>query len=188
MNKRLATVLMGTALSVMAAAAPFMASAHTSSTASTTDCKFSWGHLIAPGWLRKNGQSTTTVASGCSLPFGIGMKLHDRDDGHGTTTATSTRPFMLRIFDVKAIASSTSAVIHWRTNAAADATVYYSTTTPVTIGATSTASVGTTARAYDHSVTLNGLATSTGYSYILKSTDSQGRSTVSPEFRLTTGM
>jgi hypothetical protein len=72
--------------------------------ASTTDnsgkkhCLQALGHLIAPGWIAKNG--APTVDANCKLPFGIGKKLdglvthpgHDNDDDDTSTTTPDTMP------------------------------------------------------------------------------------------------
>lgn len=204
MKKTFYPIITGAAFSILAFAVPFAASARSqvaaahaqasasagaSASASSTlleRCDIPFGHLIAPGWLKKNGQGTTTAPTGCVLPFGIGVKLHATSTGSTTSPATTTKPFTLRIRDVDASVASSTATIDWRTNAAADSTVYYSTSTPVTVGASTTASVGSTAKVYSHEIKLNNLATSTTYYFLVKSTDAQGDTATSSELHLTT--
>jgi hypothetical protein len=203
MKKLLYPIITGTAFSIVAVAIPFAASARSqmatahaqiattnnSATASSTmleRCDIPFGHLIAPGWLKKNGHATTTVPNACIFPFGIGMKLHATSTGSTTSPATSTRPFALRIRDVDTSVASSTATIDWRTNAASDSIVYYSTLTPVTVGASTTASVSSADKVYGHEVKLGGLATSTTYYFIVKSTDVHGDTATSSELHLTT--
>ncbi len=49
-------------------------------------CVRAFGHLIAPGWVKKNGP--TTVGENCDLPFGIAKKF--RGYNATSTPATST--------------------------------------------------------------------------------------------------
>lgn len=146
------------------------------------------GHLIAPGWLKKNREDRPVISE-CerkNLPPGIRKLLNDDDhddDGddddddrfdrrrdHGTTTspvADTTAPVISAI-GVSSI-SSTTATVSWTTNENATGKVYYGTTTPVALGSALT--VGNSALITSHSFGLTGLATSTTYYYVLESKD-----------------
>jgi peptidoglycan hydrolase-like protein with peptidoglycan-binding domain len=120
------------------------------------------GHLIAPGWLKKNG-GAPTVPVCQTLPPGIFKKL-----GTGTTTPTTgtTDTTAPTISSVKTSAiASTSATITWKTNESATGKVSYGTTAPLVL------SVGTNARSKTHVFTLSGLTASTTYAFILESED-----------------
>ena len=89
------------------------------------------------------------------------------------------------IFDVTAIASSTTAIVSWNTDEAADSTTWYGTSTPVVAGSpflsASDASLGTA-----HSLDLSSLIASTVYNYFVVSQDAAGNTASSSEFSFTT--
>ena len=96
-------------------------------------------------------------------------------------TAASTSPVVTIpvISDVTATSASTTATISWNTDQSSDSTVYYSTSTPVVIGADSTDNVTDSTQVTNHNLTLTGLATSTTYYLVVQSSDSAGTATSS---------
>ncbi|HBT81175.1 hypothetical protein A2757_02225 [Candidatus Giovannonibacteria bacterium RIFCSPHIGHO2_01_FULL_48_47] len=77
-------------------------------------------------------------------------------------------------------ASSTSAVVTWSTNEAADSQVWYSTATPLAIAST-TPHTGSTSLVTSHSVALSGLTASTTYYFLVTSADAAGNTATSSE-------
>lgn len=144
------------------------------------------GHLIAPGWLRKH-QGDKPIVPPCQIiPPGI-VKLLDR---RATTTppiATSTPDTVPPVISqISAInMASTTTRVTWVTNEAADSKIWYSTSTPVTtINATLTTNA---ALLLNHEFSLNNLATSTIYFYLLTSTDTAGNTATSSQNSFTSG-
>jgi peptidoglycan hydrolase-like protein with peptidoglycan-binding domain len=132
------------------------------------------GHLIAPGWLRKNGGVAPIVPECQKLPGGIIGKLGSTTPTTGSTTA---RVYIsrLRANDV----STSTAVINWNTNVPADSRVWYSSSTPWVLA--SSTLVSSTSLVTSHSLTLIGLATSTPYYYVAVSSNGSTTSTTSPK-------
>lgn len=134
------------------------------------------GHLIAPGWLRKQGGVLPIVPLCQTLPPGIAKKLPST----ATTTppiSDTTPPVISSINSLNI--SSTTATIIWSTNESASSKVYYGTTTPLN---TSTAtSISDASLVTSHSQNLIGLSASTTYSYIIESKDSSNNAATSSE-------
>jgi hypothetical protein len=95
----------------------------------------------------------------------------------------STSPTISNAF---ATVSSGSVSFSWNTADAANAQVYYSTSSPVLIGASSTLSVINAIMGTAHTVIVNGLSPSTVYHFIIRSTDAASVSQATGEFALTT--
>jgi hypothetical protein len=138
------------------------------------------GHLIAPGFLKKQGKP---VVPPCQiLPLGIKNKMN----GTSTTTppvstSTDATAPVISGLSVSGVGSS-SATISWATNEAATGNVYFGTSTPV---GTSTA-IGTTTLSTAHSFTLNGLSAATTYRFFVESKDAAGNRTTTAETSFTT--
>ena len=127
------------------------------------------GHLIASGWLRKQGGVKPIVPACQTLPEGIAKKL-----GQATTTPPTPTPDV--VAPVISQVSSTgvtyaAAHITWTTNELATSKVWYSTTSPV---ATSSLSVGAGTLVLNHDLMLTGLAANTTYYYVVESVDAAG--------------
>ena len=141
------------------------------------------GHLIAPGWLKKNNGERPIIPECQTLPGGIEKK----GDGwwkKGTTTtptppvATTTPDTIAPVISVIGISPATStAVVSWTTNENSDSKVWFGTTTPVSTG--STANVSASTLISSHLISLSGLATSTTYYFVVGSTDASGNSATS---------
>jgi hypothetical protein len=155
-----------------------------------TSCLTSaFGHLIAPGWIKHNGQ--LSEGEDCSLPPGIGGMFGrggngEGDHGHGTTTppvATTTPPAISAIVTVP---GSTSIQINWMTNEFASSKVYYSSTSTIDVTASTTAFVSNSSLNKSHSVAITGLDASSAYYFIVESTNMFGQTTDSAVFSAST--
>jgi peptidoglycan hydrolase-like protein with peptidoglycan-binding domain len=138
------------------------------------------GHLIAPGWLRKNREGNNPVRPCKSvLPRGIEKKL----DGRGTSTSTTTQdtlPPVISNIDVDQ-ESSTSVEISWRTNETATSKVWYGTVSPLDVNASTTSSVSSDSFTRSHDLDLVGLNASSTYYFVVSSTDEHGYTATSSQ-------
>ena len=162
-----------------------------------------WGHLIAPGWLKNFGSRQTESGDDSQgMPPGIAKHLnngedsgqddnegddnngdHDsRDDSGGGTTTPPTNPLVLS--GLVAVAGQNQAEISWNTNRAGTSNIWYGTTTPVDVLANPNFSRNSLV--FNHFAALNGLSASTTYHFVVRSTDSSGRSATSSESTFTT--
>ncbi len=156
------------------------------------------GHLIAPGWLKKNKGDGKQIVSECENRSGKNDDDDDDDDDdrpRGTKTPTptpvptststptptpsptpvpdTTAPIISAV-NVTNIASTT-VTLSWQTNEAATSKIYYATTTPVILGSALT--VSNNSLVTNHSLNLSGLIASTTYRYVLESKDAIGNTT-----------
>ena len=115
------------------------------------------GHLIAPGWLRKNGD-TIQIIPICSriLPSGIAKKL-------ATSTPDAIAPI---ISIINVVAGTTSSIVSWTTDEAADSQIYYGTSTVYGLSTVLDSSSTTS-----HSQSLTNLNASATYYYQIRSRD-----------------
>ncbi len=141
------------------------------------------GHLIAPGWLKKNNQ-TERVVPECltKIPTGISNVLEKRFPTSPTPTPDTTAPVISNIA-VSSLAS-TSAVVKWDTNENATTKLWYGTSNPLNLTTASVASSSVLVKM--HSVSLNGLSASTTYYFLAVSSDSSGNSATSTQFSFET--
>lgn len=141
------------------------------------------GHLIAPGWLKKNSGDDHPILPPCQiLPPGIQNILErvasstfrgDHEDNQGDKVAPV-------ISSIATSVSATSAVITWTTSEDSDAVVAYGATT---------AYGAVTHNGFEdktHSITLTGLLSSTLYNYQVRSMDKAGNVAVSANLTFTT--
>ncbi len=146
-------------------------------------CLKAFGHLVAPGWIKKNG--AVSVDATCSLPFGISMKLGlDSRPGGGdnnppTTSPDTTAPKLFFIH-VSNIGTST-ARIGWNTNERTTGQVEYGTTTAY--GQTTPLNTSLT---FNHPTRLSGLTPNATHHYRVRSKDAAGNLTVSADYTFTT--
>lgn len=143
-------------------------------------CK-AWGHLIAPGYLKKVGNATVDLSKCSKVPPGITKNL-----GRATTTATTTDTRAPRIADLAHSAiASTTAQITWRTNEQASAAVWYSIDSDVVDGADleieSRSSLLTS-----HTIDLTALTAGTKYYYLAVAKDAAGNTATSTIANFTT--
>ncbi|MDE2040983.1 MAG: fibronectin type III domain-containing protein [Patescibacteria group bacterium] len=102
-----------------------------------------------------------------------------------TTAAPFTNP--LAITNALAMVGSTGVTLTWTTNEAADSEAYYSTVSPVVIGASSTTPVTNSSLITSHSLSVTGLATSTTYYMFIQSKDAANNTQSTSQFSFTTG-
>ena len=117
------------------------------------------GHLIAPGWLRKQNGVAPIVPLCQILPPGIEKKIPP-----ATTTPDTTAPVISSVAAGNLTANS--AVITWVTNESADSQVEYGAS--ASYGGATTLD---TTRVINHSVTVSGLSASTTYHFRARSRD-----------------
>jgi hypothetical protein len=146
-----------------------------------TGCLRAFGHLIAPGWIKHNGQ--LSIGSECNLPFGIGQKF---GGDHPTTTppVVDTTAPIISSFTINPLVNS--AIVHWTTNERSNSTVFYSTTNPVDVNASGTMSVSLSPLVMNHWITLKSLASSTTYYVVVRSSDASGNTATSSQASFTT--
>lgn len=158
-------------------------STSTASGASTTTvcAKVPPGHLIAPGWLRKNGGVAPIVPACQTLPPGIVNILNNGGgNGGGTSTTTdTTAPTLSAIAAVNI--TSVGATVQWTTNENATSQVEYGTTT-----AYGSMSVLNTSLVMSHGVALTGLSASTMYHFRVWSKDAANNTATSSDITFTT--
>jgi peptidoglycan hydrolase-like protein with peptidoglycan-binding domain len=157
------------------------------------DCvKIPPGHMVAPGWAKTHGGTTTMQVPSCqTLPKGI-VGIIDGDHGRrGTTTVPTTTPPVLDtsapVISGLSISGTTgySTLLSWITNENATTKVIYGTTTPVVSSASSTVIVqGGLSLA--HIVPISNLSTSTLYRVVVVSADAAGNTATSSEISFTT--
>lgn len=121
------------------------------------------GHLIAPGWLRKQNGEKPIVPSCQVLPYGIKKQI----EVVATTTPDTTAPVISGVSATNI--TSSSGIVVWTTNESAKSKVYYGTN-PVLNLLTASSLVDNTF-VTSHSVGLSGLAASTTYYYVVESAD-----------------
>lgn len=133
------------------------------------------GHLIAPGWLKKNGGVAPIVPTCQTLPPGI------LDQLNGTTTPPGLDKTAPVLSAITATPGTTSATIMWTTNESSNSKVVFGTTT-------SYGSIVTNGSlALSHSLSLSGLATGTLYHFQVTSVDAAGNIATSSDMTFTTG-
>ncbi len=146
-------------------------------------CFRAFGHLIAPGWIKHNG--AFSLRAECVLPFGIGKKFN----GYATTTATSTPRLDFRAPIISKVATTvgTSTIsLTWETNEPATSQVFYATTSPVNVNASTTTRVSDFTLTTNHSLIISGLATGTPYYLVLRSQDAAGNTRKTNTFSTST--
>ncbi len=147
--------------------------------ASLGQCVTAFGHLIAPGWIKKNGTPNIDTTN-CWLPFGIAKKFSGYN---ASTTPDVTSPVISGIaFD----AAQTQAEVRWATNESSNGVVFWNTTSSVDTSSTATNRVVKNNFTKDHKVIVTGLVANTTYYVVVKSSDSAGNSSQSGVSSFTT--
>lgn len=146
------------------------------------------GHLIAPGWLRKNDGEAPVVPQCQNLPKGIEQNRDNEQEGednegdHATSSVDMIAPVISGLMATNVTASSSSIV--WTTNEDATSNLWYSISTPV--ATTGAPMVTATTLVTNHIVPVSGLATSTTYYYVVSSADDMGNVATSTEMSFQT--
>lgn len=130
----------------------------------SSSCFKAWGHLVAAGWIKKNG--ALTLPENCVIPFGISKKFSGNNN-NGTTIDT-VAPIVSNIIITT---TQTGATIKWTTNESSNSSVYISTSTPVS---TTTAASTDASLVKNHTLSVSGLASSTIYYTVVTSKDAAG--------------
>lgn len=139
------------------------------------------GHLIAPGWLRKNNGVQPIIPSCQILPPGI-ISNPNYPGTTPTTTPTTTPDITAPIItNISAILTYNSAAISWTTNEVSDSQISYGTSTAYG-SLTALNSTMTT----NHSQTISGLSSNTAYHYQVRSKDASGNLATSTNQTFTT--
>lgn len=140
------------------------------------------GHLIAPGWLRKNENAKPIVPPCQTIPPGIAKKL-----GLGGTTTPPTPDITApTVSSVTSSPSSTGVFVTWKTDERSSSRFYYSSTTPVNASSPTTPSFSDNNLTKEHVVNLNTLSSATAYYFIIVSKDLAGNTSTSSQFSFTT--
>lgn len=129
------------------------------------------GHLIAPGYLKKNGERL--IVPPCQvLPSGIIKQLP------GATTSTTTVDTIAPVIsEISAIdLTGTGAIVKWKTNEPSTTQVEYGTSSSYGLMTTLNSSLVTI-----HSVLIGGLTPSTTYHYRVWSKDANGNTASSTD-------
>ncbi|MBI2052762.1 MAG: peptidoglycan-binding protein [Candidatus Ryanbacteria bacterium] len=139
------------------------------------------GHLIAPGWLRKQGGIRPIVPTCQILPLGILKKLlgsGTSTGGGGTSTPDIIAPTISNVTATSTTASTTQ--ITWLTNELSTSRVWYATSTPV-IAARQILRAVSPSLVLSHILNLSNLLASTTYYYLASSSDAAGNTATSTE-------
>lgn len=136
------------------------------------------GHMIAPGWLKKNNKPTPTSA----IPL-----CNDRGNtGNGTTTPPVADTVAPVISSISAVPSVTGGTVYWTTNENSTTKVYYGTNSSVDTNATTTLSVSNLSLVTNHGIAITGLTAGTQYYYVVESKDFAGNRATSTVNTFTT--
>jgi len=138
-------------------------------------CVKAFGHLIAPGWLKKNGDTIDRdyIAQNCWLPFGIAKKFRGNN---ASTTPDVTAPV---ISNIRSNPAKKQAEVKWATNEFANSTVYWNTSSSVDTSDTAAQKVVNNRFVKNHQVILRNLTPNTTYYFVVRSRDGAGNSAVS---------
>ncbi len=144
------------------------------------------GHLVAPGWIKKNGGVAPQAAPCQKLPPGIAKKLGQHN---GTSTATTTPPTDSAAPVITGIAVSTTTAttsqVVWITNELATTKLVYGTSSPILSSVAST-TVTVSGLSLVHAVNLANLSTSTTYYFAVMSADNAGNAATSSQVSFST--
>lgn len=103
-----------------------------------------------------------------------------------TSTTTNQNGPVISGLNVYSVTNN-SADILWATSRNADSKIYFSTSTPVAVGSSSTPFVYSATASLLHHLTLTGLNASTTYYFVVTSADGNNRTSTSSEMSFTTG-
>jgi peptidoglycan hydrolase-like protein with peptidoglycan-binding domain len=141
------------------------------------------GHLIAPGWLKKDGNQMPVVPPCQTLPKGISDKLGG-DWKPGTTTPPVNYVYPQLLVIEATSTAPTTAYVFWTSTKLTTSEFWYGTSTP--LASTTPIKLSDNVFSASHSVNLSGLSTSTTYYYQIKVSDERPNSATSTERMLTT--
>ena len=132
------------------------------------------GHLIAEGWLKKEGNEKPIIPECQKLPTGIASKF----------TASVIKDILAPVIsDVSATTTGKTIIVSWKTNELATGKVWFGSANPVDL---SLSPLSSSNFVLTRSVTFTGLATSTTYYYLVGSADIEGNIATSTQYSATT--
>jgi len=137
------------------------------------------GHLIAPGWLKKQNGNAPIVPVCQTLPAGIAAKIGSATSTPPTATTTPDviAPVITQI--VVTGTTATGTMVTWTTNEPATGKVWYGTSTPVVT--TGVPAAVETTLSVGHNLLIDNLTAGTTYYYVVSSTDATGNVATSTE-------
>lgn len=141
-------------------------------TKSDTSCFKAYGHLIAPGWFKKNSDAQNDV-SNCWLPFGIAKKFRGYN---ASTTPDVTAPI---ISNVVFNPAQTQSEVRWNTNENSNSIVFWNTAASVDTSDTATNRIVKSDYTKNHKIIIKNLTPNTTYYVVVKSKDSSNNYSVS---------
>lgn len=145
-------------------------------------CLKAYGHLFNLGWSKKNTSDSDLqyFRENCYLPFGINKKFRGNN---ASTTPDMTAPIIKKVVTTN---GTTTMNVGWKTNELATSKVFYSSTNPLDINATTTSFISDGSLKLNHSISVMGLATSTAYYFKVQSVDASGNTVTSGQVMSTT--
>lgn len=157
---------------------PVASTQSTTTTVSVVCQKIPPGHLVAPGWIKKNGK--VQILPECQvLPPGIAKQAT------GVTTTPPVPDTTAPVISLLAYSASTTSIrITWTTDEYATTYAYFSTTSPVS-------AINATMRKIDgyrrnHDITLTELVPGTQYYFYVASADDRGNVATSSQVAMIT--
>lgn len=138
------------------------------------------GHLIAPGWLKKQGGISPQVPTCQTLPQGIKDKITGVKPLPDSSDHTAPVISVVLATDITA----TSVKFTWTTNEISKSKVWYGTVNPLVFASATVVEDNTFVTG--HSVTVNSLSASTPYYFVVGSTDVSGNEGKSTQETFTT--
>ena len=134
--------------------------------------------------------STFSHTCGAAGTYTITVTVQDEAglSAKSTTTVmvTAATPSAPILSNLTALVGGKSIVFNWTTDVAANAEVYYSSSSPVVIGGAGTIPVLDATLGTNHSLTVSNLLAGTPYYFLIRSKDSGGATSSTHEFSLTT--
>lgn len=143
---------------------------------------WAFGHFIAPGWIKKNGQAV--LPNDVRFPAGVWKKFFG-NNGTSTNSTSTTDTTAPVISGVQINPQSNRAVVRFITNEKSDSAAYLSTSTPVNVASTSVV-VSSNVRVLKHEIVLKDLASSTTYYLVVRARDNAGNISYSSQLSFTT--
>jgi hypothetical protein len=137
----------------------------------TRGCFKAFGHFIAPGWIKNNGNIDD--AYGCHFPFGIDKKFR----GNNASSTPDTIAPVISAVTFRTAKNQT--VVTWTTNERTDSTVFFGTTTPVAQSGVGVNVITQNGFVKNHAIVVKKLNPDTTYYVTIRSRDTSGNTSVS---------
>jgi peptidoglycan hydrolase-like protein with peptidoglycan-binding domain len=142
------------------------------------------GHLVAPGWLKKEAKEKKGKGNGVIQwsKEDVLLPLCNAKASSTPTTGKDTVAPTISTFTISGLTANTAAIA-WTTNEHTASKVFVSTVSPV---ATATAAWTDTTYTLAHNATLSGLTANTLYYFLVEAKDAAGNVTMSTQGTFTT--